>query len=251
MKEKSFGSDCIYPSIFKDYFLEAIYESGYKDKVVYKDLDNLSINLYDIKVNMYSINIFLGTIFKHYKKAKFNVLQVKKIYHTKDYQLYNVKIAISYKCSKWLMNLNVGNALNKSTDKKDESYILKGIKRKISIKLYTQEERLADLFYRITNNLYTKASDLYNLYILYYGDINVYDLGAALENLYKCISNNIDFDTINKKIIKLNFSKSLKGKWIIFKNMNDNINIEYEDIMCSLYLILLKFKERKIKSLKK
>ena len=71
MKEKRFGSNCIYPSIFKDYFLEAINESGYKNKVVYKDLDNLAINLYNIKINMYSVNIFLSTIFKHYKKAKF------------------------------------------------------------------------------------------------------------------------------------------------------------------------------------
>ena len=49
MKEKRFGSNCIYPSIFKDYFLEAINESGYKNKVVYKDLDNLAINLYNIR----------------------------------------------------------------------------------------------------------------------------------------------------------------------------------------------------------
>ena len=33
----------------------------------------------------------------------------------------------------------------------------------------------------------------------------------------------------------------------IFKNINESINIEYEDIICSLYLILLKLKERKIK----
>lgn len=247
MKEKGFGSNCIYPSIFKDYFLEAINESGYKNKIVYKDLDNLAINLYNIKINMYSVNIFLSTIFKHYKKAKFNVLQVKKVYHTKDYQLYNAKIAINYKGSKWLMDLDVGNTLKKFPDGIEEVLILKTLKKRIIIKSYTKEEKLADLFYKITNNLNVNAIDLYNLYLLYYDDINVHNLGLALENLYNSISSETDFDTINKKIIKLSFSKKVKSKWLLFKNINENINIEYEDIICSLYLILLKLKERKIK----
>lgn len=244
MKEKSFGSNCIYPTIFKDYFLEAINESGYKDKVIYKDLDNLAINLYNIKVNMYSVNIFLSTIFKHYKKVKFNVLQVKKIYHIRDYQLYNAKISINYKGSKWLMDLNVGNTLKKYPKGVEEVLLLKSLKKKIIIKLFTKEEKLVDLFYRITNNLNTNAIDLYNLYLLYYANINVHDLGLALENLYDNISDKIDFNVINKKIMKLSFSKNLKGKWLMFKNINEDIDIEYEDIICSLYLILLKLKER-------
>lgn len=48
------------------------------------------------------------------------VLQVKKVYHTKDYQLYNAKIAINYKGSKWLMDLDVGNALKKFPDGVEE-----------------------------------------------------------------------------------------------------------------------------------
>ena len=236
MKEKRFGSNCIYPSIFKDYFLEAINESGYKNKVVYKDLDNLAINLYNIKINMYSVNIFLSTIFKHYKKAKFNVLQVKKVYHTKNYQLYNAKIAINYKGSKWLMDLDVGNTLKKFPDGIEDVLILKTLKKRINIKSY-----------KITNNLNVNAIDLYNLYLLYYDNINVHNLGLALENLYNSISSETDFDTINKKIIKLIKSKKVKSKWLLFKNINESINIEYEDIICSLYLILLKLKERKIK----
>ena len=85
------------------------------------------------------------------------------------------------------------------------------------------------------------------MYLLYYDNINVHNLGLALENLYSSISSETDFDTINKKIIKLSFSKKAKGKWLLFKNINENINIEYEDIICSLYLILLKLKERKLK----
>ena len=112
--------------------------------------------------------------------------------------------------------------------------------KKIEIKYYRQEEKLADLFYRITNNLNINAIELYNLYLIYYSNINVHDLGIALENLY----HNVDCDIINKKITRLSSSRNLKNKWIMFKAINEGINIEYEDIMCCLYLILLKLKER-------
>lgn len=240
MKKGSFGSNCVYPSIFKEYFLEAINESGYKDKVVYKDLENLSINLIDIKVNMYSVNMFLGTIFRHYKKVKYSVLQVRRIYHTNFYQLYNAKISIDFKGSKWLMDLNVGNTLKEFPLGLTKYYTLNGLMKKIEIKYYRQEEKLADLFYRITNNLNINAIELYNLYLIYYSNINVHDLGIALENLY----HNVDCDIINKKITRLSSSRNLKNKWLMFKAINEGINIEYEDIMCCLYLILLKLKER-------
>lgn len=248
MKGKSFGSNCVYPSIFKDYFLEAINDSGYKNNVVYKDLDNLSLCLSSVKVNMYSVNIFLSNVFRHYKKVKFNVLQVKKIYHVKDYQLYHAKISISYKGSMWLMDLNVGNALSKFPAKKRENYLLPSLKRKIEISTYSNEEKIADLFYRITNNLSTNAIDLYNLYLLYYGNINISDLGLALEYLYKSIFNYVDTDNINVKIKSLSTNRKQKEKWILFKYMNSSIMIEYEDIICCLYLILLKLKERLEKS---
>lgn len=244
MKEKSFGSNCVYPLVFKEYLLEAIYESGYQSKVVYKDLTNLSLNLRDIKVNMYSVNIFLTTIFRHYKKVKFSVLQVKRIYQTNSYQLFNAKIAINFKGAKWLMDLNVGNTLKKFPIEKSEEYFLTSLKKKIKIKLYGVEEKLADLFYRVTNNLNVTAIDLYNLYLIYYSDINFNDLGIALENLYIGVKEDINCEIINKKIIKLSNNKVLKGKWLMFKSINTDINIEYEDIICSLYLILLRLKER-------
>lgn len=249
MKEKAFGSECVYPSIFNDYFLEAIYESGYKDKVIYKDLDNLSINLLNVKVNMYSVNIFLSTIFKHYKKVKFSVLQVKKEYHTNYYQLYNAKIAINYKGVKWLMNLNVCNAVEGFLIGAYQTYTLKNLKKKIMFKQYKREELLVDLFYRIINNLSVNARELYNLYLLYYDNINFHDLGISLENIFKVFCKNINCDSIAYKINKLRNNRTLKNKWILFKTINENINIEYEDIMCAIYLIYLKLKERTKKSL--
>ena len=247
MKEKAFGSDCVYPSIFKDYFLEAIYESGYQSKVIYKDLENLSINLVDVKINMYSVNIFLGTIFKHYKKVKFNVLQVKKIYYTNDYQLYNAKIAINYKGSKWLMNLEVGNTLKKFPIGGYQEHILKNLKKKVVFRAYKEEEKLADLFYRVINNLGLNATILHNLYLIYYSNINSNDLGLALENIYKSIYDVIDYEEVNNRISKLSNNKTLKNKWTIYKSINDSIDIEYEDITCCLYLIFLELKERQIK----
>lgn len=242
MKGKSFGSNCVCPSIFKEYFLEATNESGYKNKVVYKDLDNLSLNLSCIKVNMYSVNIFLSNVFKHYKKVKFNVLQVRKIYHVKDYQLYHAKISINYKGSMWIMDLNVGNTLSNFPNKRKEIYLLPNLKRKVEIYTYSKEEKIADLFYQITNNLNVNAIDLYNLYLLYYSKINTSDLGMALENLYKNLFDNIDCDFINSKINSLSANKKQKGKWLLFKHVNSDIKIEYEDVICCLYLILLKLK---------
>ena len=244
MKGKSFGSNCVYPSIFKDYFLEAISESGYKNNVVFKDLDNLSLNLNNIKVNMYSVNIFLSNVFRHYKKVKFNVLQVRKIYHVKDYQLYHAKVSISYKGSMWLMDLSVGNTFSNFPAKRRKLYLLPNLKRRVEIFTYSTEEKIADLFYQITNNLNANAIDLYSLYLMYYGDINVNDLGLALERLYKSMFANIDCDSINTKIKILSANKKQKEKWILFKYMNSSIMIEYEDIICCLYLILLKLEER-------
>lgn len=244
VKRKSFGSNCVYPSIFKDYFLEAINESGYQNRVVYKDLDNLSLNLKDIKVNMYSVNIFLTNIFKHYKKVRFNVLQVKKIYHVKESQLYNAKISISYKGSMWLMELNVGNTLSLFPVFKKKRYTLPILKKAIDIYMYSKEEQITDLYYRIINNLNANAIDLYNLYLLYYSKINESDLGIALENLFLSLNECIDCTDINKKINLLTFNKKLRDKWVIFKYMNNNISVDYEDIMSLLYLILLKLKER-------
>ena len=247
MKGKSFGSNCVYPSIFKEYFLEAINESGYKNKAVYKDLDNLSLNLSCIKVNMYSVNIFLSNVFRHYKKVKFNVLQVRKIYHVKDYQLYHAKISINYKGSMWLMDLSVGNTLSNFPNKRKEIYLLPNLKRKVEIHTYSNEEKIADLFYRITINLNANAIDLYNLYLMYYGKINISDLGLALEHLYKSISYKIDYDSIDAKIKSLSANRKQKEKWLLFKYINSSIMIEYEDIICCLYLLLLKLKEREEK----
>ena len=242
MKGKSFGSNCVYPSIFKDYFLEAINQSGYQNKIIYKDLNDISINLLDMKVNMYSVNIILGTIFRHYKKVKFNVLQVKKIYHVKEYQLYNVKISINFKGLKYLMNLYVGNTLKNFPSRKKIVYFMPTLKKNIEIYTYTKEEILADLFYQITNNLNINAINLYNLYLMFNDNINTSDLKIALKRLYLSIFDNIDINFINKGILNIKNNKKLYEKWLIFKNINPSISILYEDIIKILYLIALKLK---------
>ena len=116
-------------------------------------------------------------------------------------------------------------------------------------KQYKREELLVDLFYRIINNLSVNARELYNLYLLYYDNINFHDLGISLENIFKVFCKNINCDSIAYKINKLRNNRTLKNKWILFKTINENINIEYEDIMCAIYLIYLKLKERTKKSL--
>lgn len=51
MKKISSSSKSFYPGILKEYLIESISKSRFKEKIVYEDLDNLSICIKGVMCN--------------------------------------------------------------------------------------------------------------------------------------------------------------------------------------------------------
>ena len=76
MKKISSSSKSFYPGILKEYLIESISKSRFKEKIVYEDLDNLSICIKGLCVTAYNVNLkkYLGImkiLNSLYQKLKF------------------------------------------------------------------------------------------------------------------------------------------------------------------------------------
>ena len=83
MKRIRNSSKSFYPGILKEYIIDSIFKSRYKSKVIYDDLDNLSMYIKGFCINSFNINMVFKEIFRHYENIGFDVTEIKRIFHNK------------------------------------------------------------------------------------------------------------------------------------------------------------------------
>lgn len=235
-----FGENMAYPSIFKAYLMEAINASDFKDNIVYKDLDNLSLGIMKMNVNMFNLNRMFKTIFRSYKRAKFGILDLKTLHYKNNYQLYSMKVVITYRTSKWIMSITISDEYEEGLYKQNR--YINDLKKSMDLYMYDKYDLYVDAYYRIVNNIHNNFISLYNFYKNY---IKFKDKRLFISKLY-CLylkrEKDINLDYVEKNISRL-YNQTIIRKWKSYAYLNDYY-LEYEEIIKVLREVNNLLKER-------
>lgn len=235
-----FGENMAYPSIFKAYLMEAINQTDFKDNIVYKDLDNLSLGIMNMTVNMYNINRMFKTIFRSYKRAKFGILDLRTRYYKNNYQLYAMKVVVTYRTSKWIMSITLSDEHEEGLYK--QKYYSNDLKRSMNLYMYDKYDLYADAYYRIVNNVNNNFSSLYDFYKNYMKFKDKRLFISKLYTVYLKREKELNLDYIEKNIARL-YNQTIIKKWKSYAYLNDYY-LEYEEIIKVLKEVNNLLKER-------
>ena len=237
MKKIKSSTKSFYLTILKEYLIDSISKSRFKNKIIYEDLENLSIYLKEICVNTFNINKMFKEIFRHYKEITFKILDIKSFYHETFYQEYLVKIETTYKSAKWVIPIKVIKGFSKFPNGSSEIVYLSKFKRKQSIEEVTKIEKLVFNFYKIISNILVNNELLLNFYKLYIENIIKKKISLMVKKLYESKNEEINFEQIDNNFKNLKINKKLKYNWDLFMK-KEKLEIQYNDILCAIELIL-------------
>ena len=236
MKRISDSSKSFYPGVLKEYFIDSIIKSRFKDKVVYDDLDNLTICIKGFCITMFNVNMFFKEIFRHYKLINFKVQEISILYHDNSYQEYLVKVGTTYKNVKWVLPIRIiGGFLYFPMGKQRKVYLSK-FKNKVLINEITNVEKLTFAFYKIINNILVNNELLLKYYILFNKRISRKLMIETTMDFYQVKEESINMEKIKNRIKILKSDKRLRKSWHIYKEKND-VKTGYDDIRCAIELL--------------
>lgn len=242
MKRIRSSTKSFYPIILKEYLIDSISKSRFKNKIIYEDLENLSIYLKEMCVNTFNINKMFKEIFRHYKEITFKILDIKSFYQETFYQEYLVKIETTYKSAKWVIPIKVIKGFSNFPNGSSEIVYLSKFKRKQSIEKVTKIEKLVFDFYKIINNILVNNELLLNFYKLYIENITKKKISLMVKKLYESQKEEINFEQIDNNFKNLKITKKLKYNWDNYMK-KENLEIQYNDILCAIELILKKLRK--------
>ena len=157
MKKISSSSKSFYPGILKEYLIESISKSRFKEKIVYEDLDNLSICIKGLCVTAYNVNKIFKEIFRYYEDIEFIVSEIKVYYQKNDYQEYLLKVCTNYKGAKWTIPIKVIGGFQDFPEGEEEIVYLPNSKDFIHILELKESEKIAYAFYKIMEKWENKS----------------------------------------------------------------------------------------------
>lgn len=236
MKKIKSSTKSFYPMIIKEYLIDSISKSRFKNEIIYEDLENLSIYLKEICVNTFNINKMFKEIFRHYREITFKILDIKIFYQETFYQEYLVKIETTYKSAKWVIPIKVIKGFSKFPNGSSEIVYLSKFKRKQSIEEVTKIEKLVFNFYKIINNILVNNELLLNFYKLYIENITKKKISLMVKKLYESKNEEINFEQIDNNFKNLKINKKLKYNWDLYMK-KEKLEIQYNDILCAIELI--------------
>ncbi len=242
MKRIRSSTKSFYPIILKEYLIDSISKSRFKNKIIYEDLENLSIYLKEMCVNTFNINKMFKEIFRHYKEITFKILDIKSFYQETFYQEYLVKIETTYKSAKWIIPIKVIKGFFNFPNGSSEIVYLSKFKRKQSIKEVTKIEKLVFDFYKIINNILVNNELLLNFYKLYIENITKKKISLTIKKFYESKKEEINFEQIDNNFKNLKINKKLKYNWDNYMK-KEKLKIQYNDILCAIELILKKLRK--------
>ncbi len=237
MKKIKSSTKSFYPTILKEYLIDSISKSRFKNKIIYEDLENLSIYLKEICVNTFNINKMFKEIFRHYREITFKILDIKSFYQETFYQEYLVKIETTYKSAKWVIPIKVIKGFSNFPNGSSEIVYLSKFKRKQSIEEVTKIEKLVFNFYKIINNILVNNELLLNFYKLYIENITKKKISSMVKKLYESKKEEINFEQIDNNFKNLKINKKLKYNWDLYMK-KEKLEIQYNDILYAIELIL-------------
>lgn len=241
MKRIGNSSKSFYPGILKEYIIDSIFKSRYKSKVIYDDLDNLSIYIKGFCINSFNINMVFKEIFRHYENISFDVTEIKRIFHNKYAKEYLIKVNTVYKGAKWIIPIKlIGVADNFPVGIKDSVYLSK-FKLEKDIMLVTQEENLAYTFYKIMKGIMFNNNLLLELYKINGNLKDKKNVSKAIENLYNSNKDSLVIKNIKDRIEQIRRNINYRSNWKYF-TYRENIKIKYDDVMCVLDMIYVLLK---------
>lgn len=243
MKKISSSSKSFYPGILKEYLIESISKSRFKEKIVYEDLDNLSICIKGLCVTAYNVNKIFKEIFRDYEDIEFIVSEIKVYYQKNDYQEYLLKVCTNYKGAKWTIPIKVIGGFQDFPEGEEEIVYLPNSKDFIHILELKESEKIAYAFYKIMENILFTNDILLKYYNLYYHrKINKKKIVNEIVKLYENKNDTIKIPSMKNRIKLLKNNKAYEESWNNYR-MRENVFIEYEDIIYfihSIYLALRK-----------
>lgn len=242
MKRIRSSTKSFYPIILKEYLIDSISKSRFKNKIIYEDLENLSIYLKEMCVNTFNINKMFKEIFRHYKEITFKILDIKSFYQETFYQEYLVKIETTYKSAKWIIPIKVIKGFSKFPNGSSEIVYLSKFKRKQSIEEVTKIEKLVFDFYKIINNILVNNELLLNFYKLYIENITKKKISLTIKKFYESKKEEINFEQIDNNFKNLKSNQKIKYNWVLYMK-KENLEIQYNDILCAIELILKKLRK--------
>lgn len=241
MKRISNSSKSFYPGILKEYIIDSIFKSRYGSKVIYDDLDNLSMYIKGFCINSFNINMVFKEIFRHYEGISFDVTEIKRIFHNKYAQEYLIKVNTVYKGAKWIIPIKLIGVADKFPIGIKDSVYLSKFKLEKDIMLVTEEEKLTYTFYKIMKGIMFNNNLLLELYKI---NRNIKDkkmISKAIKNLYNSNKDSLVISNIKDRIeqIRRNMDYRCNWKYFIYK---ENIKVKYDDVMCVLDMIYVLLK---------
>lgn len=242
MKRIRSSTKSFYPIILKEYLIDSISKSRFKNKIIYEDLENLSIYLKEMCVNTFNINKMFKEIFRHYKEITFKILDIKNFYQETFYQEYLVKIETTYKSAKWVIPIKVIKGFSNFPNGSSEIVYLSKFKRKQSIEKVTKIEKLVFDFYKIINNILVNNELLLNFYKLYIENITKKKISLTIKKFYESKKEEINFEQIDNNFKNLKSNQKIKYNWVLYMK-KENLEIQYNDILCAIELILKKLRK--------
>ena len=237
MKKIKNSTKSFYPTVLKEYLIDSISKSRFKNKIVYEDLTNLKIYLKEIYVNTFNVNKLFKEVFRHYKEIPFKILDIQIFYQESFYQEYLIKIETTYKNVKWIIPIKVIGGFSKFPIGVKEEVYLRKFKRKQEIEEITKSEKIAFSFYKIVKNILVNNELLLNFYILYIKRIPQKIILKSIINLYESKKEKINLEQISNKIENLKYNKKAKYNWNIYIK-KEQLKINYNEIIYALELIL-------------
>ena len=247
MKRIGNSSKSFYPGILKEYIIDSIFKSRYGSKVIYDDLDNLSMYIKGFCINSFNINMVFKEIFRHYENISFDVTEIKRIFHNKYAKEYLIKVNTVYKGAKWIIPIKlIGVADNFPVGIKDSVYLSR-------FKLEKDMEKVPDsqTVPTIDNNwehvqVIMKGIMFNNnlLLELYKINGNLKDkkkVSKAIENLYNSNKDSLVIRNIKDRIEQIRRNINYRSNWKYF-TYRENIKIKYDDVMCVLDMIYVLLK---------
>ena len=218
-----------YERFVKDSLIECFCLSKYHKNFVFKSLDDLFINVKNIKLNSFNINRLLKEMFKNYSHLHFSINRIETIILNKDY-LVQIIVNINGVLVIKDIFLEQGSflfPLGKISDYESEV-----LKKSLKIIVFTNEESIAQLF---TNIIYRKNVSLNVMWkllkIINDNEIDWFLFVRLFQNICTCEEIKIDTNKIRKKINKYENSKSWKNRWTLYENKNSFVTISFEDVI--------------------
>ncbi len=174
----------------------------------------------------------------------FEVISVKKIALTKEYQGFKVNILAKLENNKTYLSIDItaGDIITP----REIKYYYKSIfdDSKTLIMAYNIESILAEKIHAIICNgtLNTRLKDYYDIYILMNRKIKELDkrkLKRAVYNTFNIRKTNLDLNEFSIVIRELELDLNMKERWIVYRTKNAYAkDINYEDVICAIKEVL-------------